>query len=68
MLVATFALTLGGAIASAFLALRLELDGGAAWGLGIAVALGVSAVSLGLGARWLLSQLRLSPALLLRAG
>ena len=68
ILVAAFALTLGGAIASAFLALRLELEGGIAWSAGIIVALGVSALSLGAGARWLLAQLRLSPALLLRAG
>ncbi len=68
VLVAVFALTLGGAIASAFLSLRLELEGGGAWGLGGTVAVGVSVASLGLGARWLLAQLRLSPALLLRAG
>ena len=68
ILVAAFALTLGGAIASSFLAFRLELEGGSAWGAGITVALGVSALSLGAGARWLLAQLRLSPALLLRAG
>jgi len=67
-LTTAFALALGGAIASAFLSLRLEVPGGGAWGLGALVAVAVSATSLGLGARWLLSQLRLSPALLLRAG
>lgn len=68
MLVASFALALGGAIAGSFLALRLGLEGGGAWGLGVAVALTVTGASLGLGARWLMSQLRLAPALLLRAG
>ena len=68
VLTACFALALGGVIASAFLHLRLELEGGAAWGLGVAVAAGVSTASLGMGARWLLARLRLSPALLLRAG
>ena len=63
-----FSMLLGGTIASAFLTLRLELDGGAAWGLGASVAVAVSAMSLGLGAGWLLTQLRLSPAALLRAG
>ena len=68
VLTAAFALILGGAIAGAFLSYRLELEGGGAWGLAIIVAVTVSAVSLGLGARWLLVQLRLSPATLLRAG
>ena len=67
-LVSTFSLALGGAIAGAFLHLRLELDTGAAWGLGATVAVTVSMVSLALGARWLMAQLRLAPALLLRAG
>ena len=62
------ALVLGGAIAGAFLALRLEMEGGGAWGIGTVVAVGVSAASLGLGARWLLARLELSPARLLRAG
>jgi hypothetical protein len=37
-------------------------------GPGVLVALGVSVGSLGLGARWLPTRLRLSPALLLRVG
>ena len=35
---------------------------------GLLTAAGVSALSLGLGARYLLSQMRLNPALLLRSG
>ena len=48
--------------------------GGSTWtrlGLywsGALTALGVSAISLGLGARYLLAQMRLNPALLLRSG
>ena len=67
-LVTVFAVALGGAIAVAFLHLRLDLDTGAAWVPGIGIAVVVSATSLAMGARWLLAQLRLSPALLLRAG
>ena len=67
LLTSAFALALGGAIASAFLQLRLQIDAGGAWMLGTGVAAGVSVLSLGLGARWLLAQLRMQPALLLRA-
>jgi len=67
-LVAAFALGLGNALATALLHFRLELSvHDVAW-LGVATAIGVSAVSLGLGAQSLLRELRLEPARLLRAG
>jgi putative ABC transport system permease protein len=66
--VTTFSMALGGAIATTFLRVRLEMDNDAAWALGAGVAVGVSVASLAVGARWLTAQLRLSPALLLRAG
>ncbi|MDX1594315.1 MAG: ABC transporter permease, partial [Gammaproteobacteria bacterium] len=66
LLAGAFSLAGGGTIAGALLRLRLELDTEVTWWLGIAVALAVSLASLGLGARWLLAQLRLEPARLLR--
>ncbi|MEZ5583073.1 MAG: hypothetical protein R3F37_10205 [Candidatus Competibacteraceae bacterium] len=62
-----FALLMGGAIAEALLRLRLELDTAAVWWAGVLVASAVSAASLGMGAAWLLRQLTLSPARLLRS-
>ena len=67
VLTTAFALLLGGLIADVLLRVRLQLDTDAAWWAGVLVAAAVSAGSLGLGARWLLAQLRLSPALLLRS-
>ena len=67
VLTSLFALGSGGLIATSLLQWRLQLEGGNAWWIGAAVAVLVSSASLGLGARWLLSQLRLSPALLLRS-
>ena len=67
LLTTLFALLLGGAIAEVLLRLRLELDTEAVWWAGFLVAAVVSSASLGMGARWLLRQLRLSPALLLRS-
>jgi putative ABC transport system permease protein len=67
LLTTLFALLCGGAIAEALLRLRLELDTASAWWLGVAVALAVSTGSLGLGAGWLLRQLRFSPSRLLRS-
>ncbi|WP_326534348.1 ABC transporter permease [Pseudorhodoferax sp.] len=63
-----FATLAGSALALALLHWRLELDVGGLYWTGAAAALGVSALSLGGGARWLLAQLRLSPAQLLRTG
>ena len=67
LLASGFALVFGGAIAEVLLRWRLQLDTPAVWWVGAAVAVLISTVSLGLGARWMLSQLRLSPALLLRS-
>jgi putative ABC transport system permease protein len=67
-LTTVFAVTLGGAIAYALLDYRLRLESDGIWWLGVATAVLVSTASLSLGARYLLGQLRLSPALLLRSG
>jgi putative ABC transport system permease protein len=66
LLTTVFSLLLGGAIAETLLRLRLELDTDAVWWIGVVVAILVSICSLGLGAVWLLRQLSLSPAQLLR--
>jgi len=68
LLASVFAVALGGAIAVALLEFRIQIEAGSAWWTGVAVAGGVSAASLGLGARYLLRSLRLSPASLLRGG
>ena len=67
LLTALFALAFGGALAEVLLRLRLELDTAANWWLGGGLAAAVSITSLGLGARWLLAQLKLSPSHLLRS-
>ncbi|MDV7398588.1 hypothetical protein RZS08_44700, partial [Arthrospira platensis SPKY1] len=61
-----FAAGTGGALASLLLQYRLELDLGNAWWIGGLVAVVVSGVALGQGARYLMRQLRSSPASLLR--
>jgi putative ABC transport system permease protein len=63
-----FALLLGSALALLLLRWRLELDPAGLYWTGALTALGVSALSLGAGARVLLAQMRLSPARLLRGG
>lgn len=67
LLTTAFALAFGGLLAELLLRARLELDTEAVWWAGAAVAAAVSTASLGLGAAWLLRQLRLRPALLLRS-
>lgn len=67
LLVSAFSVTLGSAIALGLLEYRLNLDAAGVWWSGAAVAVVVSAASLGLGARHLLRRLRLVPAALLRA-
>jgi len=67
LLVCAFAVALGSAIAFGLLEYRLRLDGAGVWWTGVVVAVGVSAASLGLGARHLLRRLQLAPAALLRA-
>ncbi len=61
-----FATLAGSALATALLHWRLELDPAGLYWASAATALGVSAASLGLGARWLVGRMRLNPALLLR--
>jgi putative ABC transport system permease protein len=63
-----FATVAGSALALALLHWRLELDASGLYWTGAVAALGVSGLSLALGAQWLLAQLRLSPARLLRSG
>lgn len=61
-----FATVAGSALASALLDWRLDLDATGLYWTGALAATCVSGLSLGLGAQWLLAQLRLSPARLLR--
>ncbi|MEC5397083.1 ABC transporter permease [Uliginosibacterium sp. H1] len=68
VLTSLFAILVGSALAFVLLHFRLQLDmTGLLWA-GAATAVLVSSASLGLGAAWLLRQLRVSPARLLRAG
>ncbi len=67
LLVSVFSVVLGGVIAFGLLEYRLKLNAAGLWWTGAAVAVLVSAASLGLGARHLLKRLRLDPALLLRS-
>ena len=69
VLTSVFAIVFGSVIAWVLLKWRIQLDADAViWWLGALVALLFSGSSLALGARYLLRQLRLSPALLLRSG
>ncbi|RJP72311.1 MAG: FtsX-like permease family protein [Comamonadaceae bacterium] len=68
LLTAGFATLAGSALASGLLRWRLDLDPAGLYWMGALTAVGVSAVSLGLGARYLLAQMRLNPAMLLRSG
>ncbi|MFP8834760.1 ABC transporter permease [Hydrogenophaga sp. XSHU_21] len=63
-----FATLAGSALAAGLLHWRLQLDPGGLYAAGLATAALVSTVSLGLGARHLLAQMRLNPAMLLRGG
>jgi putative ABC transport system permease protein len=65
---AGFALLAGSALATGLLLWRLDMSPAGLYWTGLLTALGVSGLSLGLGARMLLSQLRPSPAQLLRSG
>ena len=63
-----FAMLTGGALAQGILSFWLKLDStGSAWA-GVIVAFGASTLCLTAGALWLVSTLRVSPALLLRRG
>lgn len=68
LLTAGFAMAAGSALATALLRWRLDLDPVGLYWVGALTAFGVSAVSLGLGARYLLAQMHLNPAMLLRDG
>ena len=63
-----FATVAGSVLATALLRWRLEIDPSGLYWTAAVTALGVSIFSLGAGARWLLAQMRLNPALLLRSG
>lgn len=65
-LTSLFALVLGSVIAYGLLVWHLQLDAAGVWWTALLTAPLVSALSLGLGTRYLLRQLRLSPAMLLR--
>jgi len=65
---ASFAVLAGSALATGLLRWRLDMDPSGLYWSGVLTAVGVSAVSLGMGARYLLRQMNLSPAMLLRSG
>lgn len=65
---AGFALLAGSALATGLLLWRLDMSPAGLYWSGGVTALGVSGLSMALGARYLLSQMRLSPAMLLRSG
>lgn len=65
---AGFATLAGSALATGLLRWRLDLDPTGLYWTGALTAIGVSAVSLGLGAHYLMAQMRLNPAMLLRSG
>jgi len=65
---AVFATAIGSALALVLLQWRLELNGAGLLWTGALTAVAVSGLSLGLGARILLGQMRISPARLLRGG
>ena len=67
-LTAGFALLAGSVLATALLQWRLGMSPAGLHWTGALTALGVSGCSLGLGARYLLGQMRLNPAVLLRSG
>ncbi|MFT7400494.1 MAG: putative ABC transport system permease protein [Hydrogenophaga sp.] len=68
LVTASFAIVVGSALATGLLRWRLDMDPlGLYWSGALTAAL-VSVVSLGLGARYLLRQMQLNPALLLRSG
>ncbi|MEW6480240.1 MAG: FtsX-like permease family protein [Pseudomonadota bacterium] len=68
LITAGFALLAGSALATGLLQWRLDMSPAGLYWSGLLTALGVSALSLGMGARYLLSQMRLNPAMLLRSG
>lgn len=65
---AGFATLAGGALATLLLMWRLDLNPAGLYWSGVLIACAVSVVSLGMAARYLLAQMRLNPAALLRSG
>lgn len=68
LVTAAFAVLFGSALATLLLQWRLDLSAAGLYWAGFVTAFGVSGVCLGLGARYLLGQMRLNPAMLLRTG
>jgi len=67
LLTSAFAVAAGSGLALALLHVRLQLDSAGLLWTGVLTAVAVSGSSLGLGALYLMQQLRLSPAQLLRS-
>ncbi len=65
---AGFSVLAGSALATGLLQWRLDMSPTGLYWSGLVTAVVVSGLSMSLGARYLLTQMRLSPALLLRAG
>jgi putative ABC transport system permease protein len=68
LVTATFAVLFGSLLATLLLEWRLDMSASGLYWTGVLTAFGVSGVCLGLGARYLLAQMRLNPAMLLRTG
>ncbi len=68
LVTAAFAVLFGSALATLLLQWRLDIRAAGLYWTGFVTAFGVSGVCLGLGARYLLGQMRLNPAMLLRTG
>lgn len=68
LLTSAFSIVAGSALAAMLLHFRLDLEAAGLYWIGAATALLVSTASLGLGATYLLRQLRIAPAQLLRSG
>lgn len=68
LVTATFAVFFGSVLASLLLQWRLDMSATGLYWTGAVTAFCVSGVSLGLGAHYLLAQMRLNPAMLLRTG
>lgn len=68
LVTAGFAVLAGSALATGLLRWRLDIDPSGLYWSGVLIALSVSTISLGLGARYLLRQMNLNPAFLLRSG
>ena len=68
VLTAGLGVVVGSLLATGLMQWRLDMSPAGLWWTGVLTAVMVSAVSLGMGARYLLSQMRINPATLLRTG